>query len=148
MTLRYRLSISAPREGDEMDSYVRTDLLDNVKNTLQTHGLLEKQNDVWSFAGPFLLGMRGCLWTVQYDFSILSAPKWGTAVGSGYEVALGALHALRGWSTPDRRLLTALVAAESVVTTVRRPHRVYRLSLGRVEKMTELGGELEGSEVP
>jgi len=128
--LRYRLDLRAPREDEEPDRYIRCDFLEALKATFQAHGYLQTKDGLWSFCGPFLVGWRGHLWHVQGDMSVISTQPWGDAVGSGCVAASGSLYTTRELfaERPERRVLMALEAAEAVVTTVRGPHRIYRLS--------------------
>lgn len=135
--LRYRLDVRAPREADEPDRYIRCDFLEAVKSTFNSHGYLASEDGVWSFCGPFLVGWRGRLWQVQNNFSVISPPPWGDAVGSGCVAASGSLYTTREMFSdrPDLRVRMALEAAEAVVTTVRGPHRIYKLSTSGVEEV-------------
>jgi ATP-dependent protease HslVU (ClpYQ) peptidase subunit len=70
----------------------------------------------------FMLVLDNQLFTVQSDFSVLTDRQPFIAVGSGTEPALGALRATAHLNLPPKeRLLLALQAAESMVTSVRGP---------------------------
>lgn len=133
--LRFHLSVDPPREGADPQRYARVELLCAVKKLLDTHDYLQRKDGVASFEGPFLVGWRGLLWEVQCDLSVIATPPEGYSVGSGGSVARGALYATRGEADPVRRVFEALGAAEAVVTTVRRPFRVWRLDGGVVEEL-------------
>lgn len=51
-------------------------------------------------AGRTLVGMRGELWEIQDDFSVIRPDSGYYAIGSGAEYAMGALHALRQSTFP------------------------------------------------
>jgi len=72
--------------------------------------------------GQFLVALDDQLFTVQSDFSVSAGREPFSAVGSGEQVALGALWATeRLQLAPAQRLLLALEAAESVIPSVRSP---------------------------
>jgi hypothetical protein len=132
--LRRRLSVDPPREGVDPEDYIRGDFLDAAVKVFDDHGYLESKSGVKSFCGAFLIGWRGSLWEVQDDLSVIAIPPWGHAVGSGNEAARGALWSCRG-AEPASRVHRALRAAEAIVTTVRGPHRVWKIQAGKVTEV-------------
>lgn len=71
--------------------------------------------------GEFLVGYRGCLFFVGDDFQVGESAAGFDAVGSGAEVALGALSVLDIRSDPAGAIRRALEAAEAHNAAVRGP---------------------------
>lgn len=72
--------------------------------------------------GTFLVGVKGRLYAVYDDYQVATAADGFAAVGSGEQVALGALFATDGAGlSPRRRVMSALAAAERFSAGVRGP---------------------------
>ncbi len=72
----------------------------------------------------FLVGVRGCLYVVEADYATWRCARGYHAIGTGSELALGALHALRaGCSGFTPRVLVQLAIASACehANTVRGP---------------------------
>jgi ATP-dependent protease HslVU (ClpYQ) peptidase subunit len=72
-----------PERDDEIYRWLLTVLVPEIKSTLKDNG--------WERGGNALIGIRGQLWELQDDFSVLRSVKGFGAVGSGYEYAMGSL---------------------------------------------------------
>jgi ATP-dependent protease HslVU (ClpYQ) peptidase subunit len=68
-----------------------------------------------------LVGIRDKLYCIEPDFHIWRHKEPYAAIGSGAQVALGALYALSTDLTPRQRVEIALKAAEKFVGSVRGP---------------------------
>ena len=73
--------------------------------------------------GTLLVGVRGKLFAVHGDLQVCHSRAKYNAVGSGVDVALGALHVTRGVD-PRTRVRKALEASEAHACGVRRPWRI------------------------
>jgi ATP-dependent protease HslVU (ClpYQ) peptidase subunit len=73
-----------PKEEDEVYRWLISVFVRDIKKTL-------KDAD-YEKGGTCLIGVRGQLWQMQDDFSVLRSVKGYDACGSGYEYALGSLH--------------------------------------------------------
>lgn len=119
-----------PLHHSEWDAerYMTTIFIDALRDTLKAGGYA-RTNDGEERAGTFLVGYRGRIFHVCSDYQVGENVHPFDAVGSGAQVALGALHA-----TPDKgphdRLMLALCAAEAFNATVRGPFRFERLEGG------------------
>ena len=109
--LRYRLDPPLREDGQTLEAYLATAWVDHVRHIL-TDG------------GTFLVGHAGRLFIVEDDFQVGEAVDGFAAVGSGAQVALGALWATRAWRDRRKRVLTALEAAERHNAGVRGPFEV------------------------
>lgn len=72
-----------PERDDEIYRWLITVLIPDIKHIL-------KSNE-WEGGGNCLIGVRGQLWELQNDYSVLRSVKGYASVGSGYEYALGSL---------------------------------------------------------
>jgi len=98
-----------PAADDEIYRWLITVLVPDIRQVLKDNG--------YEKGGNCLIGVRGQLWEMQDDFSVLRSVKGYSAVGSGYEYALGALEmfAAQQMFTPRdsqdiRQLLSRAVA--------------------------------------
>jgi hypothetical protein len=113
--LRYRLDFT-PSDDWDADRFMRTTFIDAVRECFKEGGYDDDKR-----GGNFLAGYRGRLYEIQPDYSILNAPEWGFAVGSGETAARGSLYTTRDqWDSVDR-IQTALEAAEAIVPSVKGP---------------------------
>jgi ATP-dependent protease HslVU (ClpYQ) peptidase subunit len=76
-----------PQDDVEVYRWLITVLVPDIRQALKDNGF-EK-------GGNCLIGVRGQLWELQDDFSVLRSVKGYSAVGSGYEYAIGALEMLQ-----------------------------------------------------
>lgn len=117
--LRYGLRVQS-QDGQDVDEFVRTEFVGSVRTLFRESGFLTKE-DQREYGGNFLLGYRGHLFEFQNDFSVLNAPDWGLAIGSGEQPARGSLFTTRGDWDARRRIQLALEAAEATTPSVRGP---------------------------
>jgi hypothetical protein len=124
--IRYSLAVpKAPKRG--LDGFMATTFVDALRDCLKRGGWARKENDREE-GGTFLVGVRGELYTIQDDYQVATAADGFAAVGSGSDVALGALYATQGrlWR-PRQRVRIALAAAERFNAGVRGPFVVKSL---------------------
>jgi len=69
----------------------------------------------------FLFGYHGKLHGMYGDYQISSNNDGFSSVGSGSDLALGAMHVTKGMWNPEKRILNALKAAEAGNAAVRAP---------------------------
>lgn len=75
----------------------------------------------------FLIGLRGKLYCFHPDYQIARARDGFQAIGSGGEVAMGALYATKNLLQPRERLICSLTAAERYTTFVRAPFTIVKI---------------------
>lgn len=127
--LRYKLTLALERHEVAADpeaefKFMATAFVDGVRKVLKDGGYARLKEGVEE-GGTFLVGWRGKLYTVHGDFQVARALQGFYCVGSGGAHAEGALYALKdARMAPERKLLTALTAAESLISSVQGPFKV------------------------
>lgn len=121
--LRYSLHIPDHRESLPVEEYMATLFVDAVRTALKEGGYAEKQHSRES-GGTFLVGYQGRLFQIGEDYQVGESTHGFDAVGSGNEIALGALWQSRESSNPQDRILDALGAAEQFCASVRGPFMI------------------------
>ena len=118
--LRYAL-VPPPPPSDPavLDRFMSTTFVDAVRAALKDGGYASKSSEQES-GGCFLVALGGRLWSVQSDYQVAAPADGYASVGSGAEVALGALHATVGRG-PEERIGAALAAAAYHTSYVRAP---------------------------
>lgn len=82
-------------------------------------------------ASQGMIVVAGRVFQICSNYGVEPAPKWGLTIGSGWEVARGAIYALMDWrmdldTDPDEAVNAALSAASSHLTSVGPPFQVVR----------------------
>lgn len=109
--LRYRLQAPVAATWD-LDRFMATDFVDAVRACLEAHGWMGKYENR-DEGGSFLVAFDTSLYRVDSDFQIQRSADPYDAVGSGHDIAKGAMHATAGLNLlPSERVLAALAAAE------------------------------------
>jgi ATP-dependent protease HslVU (ClpYQ) peptidase subunit len=111
----------------DLESYMATDFLNAMRKCFKDGGLARKDSEVESYYGSILIAHRGRLFHLGSNYSLFEAHCGYDAVGSGAEVAKGALYATR-LLPPRERLLLALEAAATHVEGVRPPFTIEVLN--------------------
>lgn len=97
-----RYTLTAPLSRYEVDrddqeaqyKWMSTDFIDAVRKCLKSGGYAKIDSGVEE-GGCFLVGWRGTLYVIESDFQVGRSVDGFNAVGSGQDLALGALHATR-----------------------------------------------------
>ena len=110
----------------DAEAWVVCEFIPLVREQLRAHGALEVRKREQVMNGVLLLGARGRLFCVFSDFAVCEPKEGYYAVGSGRDVALGALRTLAANGMFLRRsvngnLQNALETAEYYVPSVRGP---------------------------
>ena len=121
--LRYSLKPPRRHPADDINQYMVVDFIDAVRECLKAGGYASKEKETEQ-GGTFLVGYSGHLFTVDSDYQVGIPEDGFAAVGSGQDIALGALFATQGQATPRDRVLTALRSAERFNTGVRGPFHI------------------------
>lgn len=114
----------ADRKG--LHQFMILSFVDWMRTAFEDGGWLKK-NDGREQGGKFLVGLRGRIFCVESDLSVLERAEGYDAVGCGAAFALGAMSVLR--TKPRTRLRAALQAAETHGSGVRPPFRI--ISVGK-----------------
>jgi ATP-dependent protease HslVU (ClpYQ) peptidase subunit len=125
--LHYSLVVPERLPSKSLDAYLRTDLIDAVRNCFKFGGVAT-MHDGAEFGSQFLLGIEGRLFTVDGDYQVAESLEPWAAHGSGIEYAMASL-----WTThrteqllsdPEARLRIALEAAANYNPFVRGPFTI------------------------
>lgn len=135
--VRYRLhlrpqefkpDIDLDERWRQVEEWLVTRFVEAVRKTFKDGGYLKKENEREE-GGQFLIGYQGQLWQMHDDFQIARSAAGYDAVGSGHEVALGAIHAISreglpvGYA-PEGKVRAALDAAVAFSAHVRGPYHL------------------------
>jgi hypothetical protein len=115
-------AFNPPAPTGELSRFMATVWIDAVRECLKTGGWATKTSEQES-GGTFLVGVHGRLFEVNSDYQVGEPADPYAAVGCGFELCLGALHATARIVSPKRRLMMALEAAERHSAGVRGPFR-------------------------
>lgn len=98
-----------PEDVNEIYRWLITTIVPSIRRTLK--------DAEYDAGGNCLMGVRGQLWELQNDFSVLRSTKGYGAVGSGYEYATGSMFTQmttippRSLEEAQRMIATAIVTA-------------------------------------
>jgi len=121
--LQYSFAPPAIPSNVDLMRYLVVDFVDAFRSVLRDKGCLETDDGSES-GGTILVGIHGCLFTIEDDFNVGRTPYGYLAVGCGEDPALGALHATKHSRNPRHRILEALRAATEFCSAVRPPYTV------------------------
>lgn len=129
--LRYNLSPpQTPHleaDEEERDKWMTTTYIDAVRKVLKEGGYAKVENGV-ELGGCYLVGWRGRLYRVDSDFQVGRSIEGFDAVGSGEDVAIGAMEVSSG--KPTERVRAALAAAEKYNAAVGGPFTLVSVRQG------------------
>ena len=128
MTQFLQFELEMPPQDNKLSdyAYMVTVFTEKVRTLFRDKGYSEVKDQRES-GGPFLVGYRGQLYSVQGDFSVLQLRDTFTALGCGSSYAMGAMSALRD-APPKKRIRKALKAAAHFSIGVVGPFYVLSLS--------------------
>lgn len=119
-----RFSLSVPEQTSKQEDYefMCTTFIDAVRATLEEGGFLKVVNGV-ERGGVFVVGYNGAIYVIEGDLQVGIPTQPFTAVGSGAEVALGALEILTKMDnlSPKEMVTKALEASVAHNASVRPP---------------------------
>lgn len=123
--LAYKLRVPKRGPAEDIFAWMVTDLVEAIRTCLKEGGFAKKELEQET-GGAFLVGVAGKLFTIWDDYQVSEAVDPWASVGSGSDVAVGAMYAtssrLSGIvDSPQDRILTALRAAEANNAAVRGP---------------------------
>jgi ATP-dependent protease HslVU (ClpYQ) peptidase subunit len=112
------------RHGGELDRFVTTDLVEALRTLFKDGGYAKKESEREE-GGTFLVGVNGRLYRIESNYQVGWTHDGYDAVGCGWEVAYGALHATRSLK-PRSRVRSALEAAAHHSSGVHPPFTILR----------------------
>lgn len=124
-----RYAFTPPKQPRRQDTYryMVTTFVDAVRDCLKKGGHARKEHDEEAFAGLFMVGYRGRIFTIDSDYQVCESVDGFAAIGVGAPIACGALFANDGRMHAKQRVRQALEAAERHSVGVRRPFFIQAL---------------------
>jgi len=119
---------SVPERSSKIESdteYLVKEIVKSIRNLLGSSGAKHVKDSI-DEGGNCLIGYRGHIYELQPDFSILTAASDVMVVGSGEQIAMGAMHAL-DIMEPKKRIKKALDITSELVTSVGGPYLIESL---------------------
>lgn len=125
--LEYVFTPPARKVGYNPAEYMRADFIPALRECFKNNAFSEINNSVEK-GGVFLVGFDGFLFSIQADYSVLEAPEYGAAIGSGGEAATAILFHLKDKKhIAEYMVNSALSAAAGTIVSVREPFFIERL---------------------
>ncbi len=127
--LRYHLKVAKRDPDVSAMEHMVTAFIPAVRHCFLEGGYTWKSEDM-TYGGEFLVGYDGHLFHIESDFQVGEARNGYDACGCGSDIALGAIHAIRGSSYsagkihPAGQVEMALSAAQEFSAGVRGPWTV------------------------
>ncbi|WP_299537946.1 hypothetical protein [uncultured Streptomyces sp.] len=103
-------AFEAPHPSGNLDRFMVTTFVDALRTCFKDGGWARKESEQEE-GGTFLVGVAGRLFQIESDFQVGESVDGYAAVGCGYDLARGALHATAGLRLAPRERLTAALAA-------------------------------------
>lgn len=127
--LQYSLSPPKPREGQNMMNYMVNDFIGCLRDAYKNAGILKIVSGVeCDDKSYFLLGYRGELFIIHSDFQVGRVIHPYDAIGSGEDIAKGAMSVLSRMDlSPEDMITRSLEAAEFHTPFVRAPFDIIKL---------------------
>lgn len=107
-------------------SFMVNEFVDAIRDLCKEKGVLGKENEIEVMEASLLVGYAGKIYCIEQDFQVSILAERYAAIGTGSQVALGALHALKDFKDipPTERINKALQAASEYSVGVRSPYVV------------------------
>lgn len=112
--LQHSLSVRAPEEGEEVECYIVTGVIDSSRNLLKAGGVARVEHNVEA-GDDMLIGFRGQLFRIASDFQVDAYIEGIAAVGAAEDYALATMIALPDLQPEDRIRRALEVSAELCV---------------------------------
>lgn len=111
--LRWDFDRPTLKDEQPIEAYLATDFTKAYRTVLREGGALKTENgiDEADDKTRLMLGHAGRLFVIHSDFQVAETTDGYAAIGSGDDLALGALYATRRQRDPRRRIRIALEAA-------------------------------------
>lgn len=127
--LRFRLEpprmVFDKNAEDPLYRYMVCDFMDAVRSCFEKAGVGQKDKQVETSQGLFLVGIRGRIFRIDTDYQVGESVEDYEAIGSGQAYARGSLHTTEGLDySPAWRVQRALYAAEHMNGGVCRPFTI------------------------
>ena len=123
--LEHGLKLPEPKPDQTIMNFMCIDFIDAVRNVLSDGGFEKKENEVRT-GGNFIVAYGGEIFEVDSDYQVWRPIKPYLAIGSGADIAIGALCAMENLKelSGKARVHTALSAAAEFNSTVSAPFQI------------------------
>lgn len=131
--IKWKLEIPEHPKNMSTERYMCTLFIDSVIKCFKDNEFIERE-DCRIYGGTFIVGYKNNLFKIGSDFQIGLENDSYTSVGSGEELALGAMDALMIYDKnikPEEKIKIALKCAEKRNNCVHRPFKIMKM---KVEK--------------
>ena len=110
-----------PKPGPNVREFMSVSFPEMLRQLFEKMGRLHRENEIDTHDSALLVGVRGTLWCGDANFSFSEMLPAEYAIGSGSEIAMGALYATRG-KHPRDRIRMALKAAGTYGSNIGPPY--------------------------
>lgn len=124
--LGYSLTLPRHHADVPVENYMATLFINAVRECLKAGGFAKKENETEQ-GGTFLAAYRGRIFEIESDYQVGEREEPYTAVGCGFDLALGSLYTSGHWAAPRDRIRAALEAAAAFSAGVHPPFRIEEL---------------------
>ena len=128
--LRHTLVLPTQVEGQEDIVFMVNDFVDAVRKCLLEENAKAEARPEERLFPDFLVGYRGHIYNVSPDYQVGEPEDNFDAIGSGADLARGALHVMQSIHDPEERIIAALEASAHGNAAVRPPFTVLNLVRG------------------
>jgi hypothetical protein len=138
--VRYYLDVPDVDPGPDARAFLTRHVAAPLRDWILNNQLeVEERANSPEYDGMLLVGYPGRLFTIGPNGQVVEARDGYDALGTGDEVALGALRATRTEQDPALRVFLALHAAEYLTGAVRAPVHAWSLNpRGQCEKCVDV----------
>lgn len=126
--LEHQLDVPPQAERQSDMEFMVSVFVEAARRLLKERGFAKIEGNTES-GGQFLVGYRGNLYSIESDFQVGEMSDGFDAIGSGAEVALGAMMALSG-EKPSARIRRALEIASHFNMGVSAPYHIRSIRRG------------------
>ena len=107
-----------PEKKEDIMAYMVNEFVYELRECYRKAGFLKKSHEVEKSHSKFLVGIKGLLFEVDFDFNVMGFDKYHTA-GSGEEVALGALSIMSRKPFSDCDTVSSMKPEDKVIHALR-----------------------------
>lgn len=122
--LKHTFVLPSPQKGGDDVAYMVNDFVDALRQCFDAEN---KKSGDEKIVPYILVGYRGKLFNIQGDYQVAQTEDGYDAVGSGADIALGAMHASQSIKNVKKRIESALAASAKNNAAVRPPFHVLSL---------------------
>lgn len=122
--IHYKMQLPEPNTDDVM-AYMVNGFVESLRDTLKTAGHAVKSDESEYTGVQLLVGFQARLFSIESDYNVREVVTGYDSIGSGSDLALGALYATIGM-TAKKRISLAMEAAVTHNAACRPPFSILR----------------------